>query len=506
MDAILKKGLVPWKLMPRGALDTYEPSPDVRVFIKQLSITTTGATFKNKTANSNSSASTADEAYKLTVSADGTASLSAASTSGVLYGLQSFVQLFYKHSDDRSGSYTKLAPVSISDEPKLVYRGVNLDVARSWYEVDDILRTIEGLAQNKLNHLHLHVTDSQSWPLEIPALPELAQKGAYAPGLSYSPRDIEHIQKFALRRGVRLNVEIDMPGHTTAIALAYPDLIAAAFAKPWGSYCAEPPCGTLQLNNPEVDTFIDKLFNDLMPRLAKYSDIFHTGGDEVNANSYTLDPTTKSSDPAVIGKGIQKLIDRTHAHVRKAGMIPMVWEEMLFDWNITLGKDVIIGAWHEGYAAKAVAQGYRAIAGSSDYWYLDCGHGGWINYPNEHAAGAFPFNDYCSPVKNWRKVYYYDPWAGIPAGQQHLLYGAEVHMWSEQTDGFSVDDMLWPRTSAAAEVMWSGRHDAKGQPRDQFDVVGRLAEIRERMLLHNFQMGPVQMPHCTQHDASECSY
>ncbi|CEJ81202.1 hypothetical protein VHEMI01345 [[Torrubiella] hemipterigena] len=501
IDAILNKGLVPWKLVPRGGLASFQPSTSDRTFIKTLAITVTGGAPSNNALN----ATTAEEAYKLTIGTDGAATINAATSSGVLRALQSFVQLFYKHEDGVSGSYTKLAPISIADEPRLIYRGVNLDVARSWYEVDDILRTIEGLAQNKLNSMHLHMTDSQSWPLEIPALPELAQKGAYAAGLTYKPSDIERIQQFALRRGIRVNVEIDMPGHTTAISLAYPELVAAANAKPWSNYCAEPPCGTLQLNNPKVDSFIDTLFGDLMPRLAKYSTMFHTGGDEVNANSYTLDPTTKSSDTATIAKGIQRLVDRAHAQIRKAGMIPMVWEEMVFDWNINLGKDVIVGTWHDGFTAKAVQKGYRTIGSSSDYWYLDCGHGGWINYNNANAANAFPFNDYCSPVKNWRKVYYYDPWAGIPADKQSLLYGAEVHLWSEQTDGVNVDDMLWPRGSAAAEVMWSGRRDAKGQLRDQFDVVGRLAEIRERMVLHGFRSGPVQMPHCTQHDPSECA-
>jgi hexosaminidase len=71
------------------------------------------------------------------------------------------------------------------------------------------------------------MTDGQSWPLDIPAFPDLSQKGAYRRGLSYSPSDIDEIQSYGLYRGVEVYIEIDMPGHTSAIALAYPDLVAA---------------------------------------------------------------------------------------------------------------------------------------------------------------------------------------------------------------------------------------------------------------------------------------
>lgn len=78
-------------------------------------------------------------------------------------------------------------------------------------------------------------------------------------------------------------------------------------------------------------------------------------------------------------------------------------------------------------------------------------------------------------------------------------------MWSEQTDPVNLDDMVWPRASAAAEVMWSGRQDATGQNRSQLDASPRLADMRERMVLRGVRAGPVQMVFCTQSNATECS-
>jgi hexosaminidase len=244
-----------------------------------------------------------------------------------------------------------------------------LDVSRNWYPVTDILRTIDALSWNKFNVLHIHMTDSQSWPMDIPALPLLSQKGAYQTGLSYSPSDIQLIQTYAIQRGINVVIEFDMPGHTTSIGFAYPNLIAAFDAKPWGTYCAEPPCGTLQLNNPDVDTFLETLFSDVLPRVQKYTAYFHTGGDEVNAQAYTLDPTVKSNDTKVIAGYIQKLVDRNHARVRAAGLAPIVWEEMLLNWNLTLGDDVVVQSWlSDDSVAAIVKQGHKALAGNYNFW------------------------------------------------------------------------------------------------------------------------------------------
>ena len=46
-----------------------------------------------------------------------------------------------------------------------------------------------------------------------------------------------------------------------------------------------------------------------------------------------------------------------------------MWEEMLTDWSLDLGKDTIIQAWQGPSAVEiAVREGYRVIAGSNDHW------------------------------------------------------------------------------------------------------------------------------------------
>jgi hexosaminidase len=310
-----------------------------------------------------------DESYRITLDEDGKATIAANSSIGIAHGLTSFTQLFYAHSDGRH-FYTPLAPLTIHDAPKFQHRGINLDVSRNWFAVADIKRQIDALSYNKMNRLHLHVTDAQSWPLEIPALPDLAKKGAYRPNLVYSRQDFRDIQRYAALKGVEVITEIDMPGHTSSIHYSYPDLIAAFNRQPdWSTYCAEPPCGTLKLNSSAVYDFLDTLFGDLLPRVAPYSSYFHTGGDEVNKNAYLLDDTVKSNDSAILQPLMQIFIDRNHAQVRKAGLTPVVWEEMLLDWNLTLGSDVVVQSWQSDEAvARIVEKGYKALVGNYKYW------------------------------------------------------------------------------------------------------------------------------------------
>jgi hexosaminidase len=295
---------------------------------------------------------------------------------GVMHGLTTLQQLFYASSSSKAKVWGK-GPVTIVDSPRFQHRGLNLDISRQWYPKETILKTIDTLAFNKMNRLHLHATDSQSWPLEIPAMPDLARKGAYAPGLTYSPKDLQEILDFAETRGVQVFIEIDMPGHTTSIADTYPDLIVGRNIQPnWDTYAAQPPSGSLKLNNTKVESFLTKLFTDLLPRLNKHTKYFHTGGDEINANVYELDPGVGSSDKTKIQPHLQRFSNHVQKEVKKQNMSPVVWEEMLNDWNVTLPEKAIVQVWQTDEAAKkATEKGFRVIQGNYNYWYLDCGQG-----------------------------------------------------------------------------------------------------------------------------------
>ncbi|CAK7232519.1 Glucosamine-6-phosphate isomerase (Glucosamine-6-phosphate deaminase) (GNPDA) (GlcN6P deaminase) [Sporothrix bragantina] len=506
LSAIFQDGLVPWKLHPKNSLDSFQP--DLYSGPKWVTSLTIKQTSKDTVNTFRPKAGEVDESYNLTLTTAGSATLTAVSSTGVLRGLETFAQLFYEHTDGNAW-YTPYAPVSIQDKPKYQHRGVLMDVARNWYDVKHIYRTIDAIAWNKMNRLHLHATDSQSWPLEIPSLPEVATKGAYRSDLTYGADDLEALQKYAVARGVELIVEIDMPGHIGSLSWSHPELIVAYDAFPYFWWCAEPPCGAFKLNSTDVDNFLDKLFADLMPRVAPYSAYFHLGGDELNANDSRLDPGVGTNATEVLQPLLQKFVSANLARVAAHNLSAFVWEEIPLTWNVTLNNNTVVQTWLGESSVKTLTdQGIKIIDSNYNYWYLDCGRGQWLNFANGEAYSTYyPFNDWCDPAKNWRLVYSHDPANNLTEEEAKLVLGGEVALWSETADGTNLDTLLWPRGSAAGEVLWSGNKDpVTGQNRSQMDVSPRLNEWRERMLRRGVMAAPVQMMWCTQADNStECS-
>ena len=485
---------MPWKFYQRHTNFEPDPSGD-KTYITSITIEE-NTSLKRSLSNT----SLSDESYTLSVQNDGSVLVNIIDPIGGVRALTTLTQLFYVHSVAGAGVYTPFAPVSIADSPSFEHRGLNLDISRNYIAPSDVIRTIDAMSVVKLNRLHLHAADAQSWPLEIPALPSLAAQGSYYNGLIYSVADLQNVQTYGAYRGIEVYVEIDTPGHTDAISWAYPDLITASNELDWSTYSAEPPSGQLELNSSAVTNFVTTLFNDLLPRVKPFDTYFHTGGDEINVNCYLVDPTVGSNVTAVIQPLLQDFVTQAHSIVRANGLSPIVWEELIVDWNLTLPtNDTIVQTWRSSAAIEEItSRGYKTLFGEYNYWYLDCGFGQWLDPiagdPNTQIVP--PYTDYCSPLKNWREIYSYDPLVNItdPA-QRSLVIGGEVHMWGEQNDGDSLDNKVWPRAAAAAEVMWSGFVGPAGVNES---VTRRLADVRERLVTMGVQPQPVQMTWCLQ--------
>ncbi|OCT53510.1 Beta-hexosaminidase 2 [Cladophialophora carrionii] len=512
IKSIHRSKFVPWKLHKRNT--TYEPDRSApRQYISRLQIQQRHCPPPERFRPS--SFFGGDESYEILLT-NGTAFITSNSSIGTIRGLQSFQQLFFAHSA-LSGAYTPFVPVKIADRPEWRHRGLSIDIARNPFEPQDLLRTIDGMAMAKMSRLHVHATDSQSWPIEIPSLPELAQKGAYHPGLVWTARSLREVQMYGASKGVSVYLEIDMPGHTASIAHTYPELIAAYNELDWSTFAAEPLSGQLKLNLSAVDTFISTLLHDILPRTRQYTSLYHVGGDEVNLVAYTLDETVKSDNPEVLQPFLQRLIDHVVGTSIQFGLQPIVWEEMLLDWNLTLPSagpedpttQTLVQVWRNSERIEEVLKrGHRAIFSDYHHWYLDCGYGVFLDpYASGKSPPGVPYNtsggfssrlkkpylDYCAPFHNWRHMYTYDPVAGIARELHNSIEGGEVLMWSEQTDSQDLDSKLWPRVAAAAEVLWSGtRNESMLEA-----ATSRLGEWRERVVVDlGIRSSPVTMTWC----------
>ncbi|MBR3553768.1 MAG: beta-N-acetylhexosaminidase [Clostridia bacterium] len=166
----------------------------------------------------------APEGYRLTV-CENKVTIVGSDPAGTFYGVQTLAQLLLQNDGE-------LPELSITDAPRLPYRGLMLDCASCFLPKADILRYLDAMALHKLNRLHWHLTDDGGWRLELYQNLLFAQIGgtgrtARRFGLQtqfYTKADVAEILAYAAERFITVVPEIDAPGHVTAALAAYPDL------------------------------------------------------------------------------------------------------------------------------------------------------------------------------------------------------------------------------------------------------------------------------------------
>ncbi|KAL4249769.1 Beta-hexosaminidase [Abortiporus biennis] len=426
------------------------------------------------------------ESYQLSIPASSIqrATLSANSTLGLLRGLTTFEQLWFNHNI--TGGNTKYmlnSPVQIVDSPAFPYRGFSLDTARNFYSVDDILRTVDAMSWVKMSILYWHVADSQSFPLDVPGFPELATQGAYSTSEIYSQSDVKKIVQFANERGIDVVMELDSPGHTTAIGFAHPEHIACPAKSPWQTYANEPPAGQLRIASPDTLNFSKVLFQSVAQMLP--GTMMSSGGDEVNLPCWEDDEETQADltkRNITIADALNQFIVEIQGVLANAKKMPFIKSDMILTHNVPIHNNTVAVVWQSSAdAASMAARNVKFIHQPSDYFYLDCGAGEWVG---NDVLG----NSWCDPFKTWQRAYSFDPFANLTESQHSLVLGGQMPLWSEQSSSENLDSIVWPRLAVGAEIFWTGSTLPDGTPRinpnatSGTNALARLNELRYRLV------------------------
>jgi hexosaminidase len=399
-----------------------------------------------------------DESYSLEISAAG-AKLEATTTLGIMRGLQTFLQLVQTTSDGF------VAPaITIQDKPRFPWRGLMIDVGRHLIPLDALKRNLDGMAAVKLNVFHWHLSDNQGFRVESKKFPKLTEMGS--DGLYYTQDEVRDLIAYAHDRGIRIVPEFDMPGHSTAWFVGYPELASGPgpyqIERKWGVF--DPAMDPTQERTYKfLDAFIGemtKLFPD---------QYFHIGGDEVNGKQWDTNPQIQAFMRAHGLKTNQDLQayfnTRVQKIVSKHGKTMVGWDEIL---RPDLPKDIVVQSWRgQDSLAAAARQGYRGIL--SYGYYLD------LMWPASRHYAVDPMSDGA---------------ANLTAEEKQRILGGEACMWSEYVSPENIDSRIWPRTAAIAERLWS--------PQDVTDVNSmyqRLDYVSRWLdwlgLTHNSSYGPM---------------
>lgn len=407
------------------------------------------------------------EAYSINVSSDGILVRAVAPE-----GIYRATRTLLKSVGTEKTSSVEFPSAEVSDWPRFGYRGLMLDVSRHFSDVEMVKRTIDMLALHQLNIFHWHLTDDQGWRIEIKSHPELTEVGAWRDdtvvgrylggtdyptdgkrhGGFYTQEQIREIVAYAKERYIEIIPEIDLPGHTSAVLAAYPQLGCEdkeyKVANRWGVIrdvlCAGNPASL-------------DLFKDIMDEVCELfpGKYIHLGGDECVKDRWKACPKCQKKirelglkDGSRYSKEdyLQSwFMGEVASYVQSKGKRVIGWDEILEGVPM---DDSVIMSWRgtEG-GITAARMGHDVVMTPTSDMYFDQSQT-LASQLEEIPVGGFI---------NVMKVYSYEPLPAslTPEQQKHIL-GCQANVWCEYMPEERIRQyQILPRLAALSEVQWT---------------------------------------------------
>lgn len=412
---------------------------------------------------------TADESEQYTLRVGEVVQLEG-SAAGLFYGIQTLRQLLTSE-----GEVWGLPNVTIDDSPRFAYRGVMLDVARTFFDVDTVKAFIDRAASLKFNRLHLHLTDDQGWRLQIDSRPLLTERGSTTaalgrPGGFYTKEDFREIVRYAAERHMIVIPEIDLPGHTHAIGLAYPEVVEApvmndnllAQSRALGQPLpieGEPYLGW-GVGHSSVKIHKEATWEFLRDVLTELADLtpgpyLHVGGDEALG--------TPQAD-------FDAFIERVTALTAELGKTPVAWHEA---GSAQVAEGTIGQYWgstepdeaHADAARRFAERGGSVIMSPSTTAYLD-----------QKYDADFPLGLDWAALIDLETSYRWEPTSVVDGLPAEAIIGVEAPLWSETIATLDdIDQLVFPRVAAIAEIAWSQAESREwGSFRERVGALGAV--------------------------------
>lgn len=418
------------------------------------------------------------EGYRLSVTTKNI-SIKANEPAGLFYGLQTLFQLFPKEIESTTPVKNikwKIPCVEITDYPRFAWRGLMLDVARHFFSKEDVKHYMDDMVRYKFNILHLHLTDDEGWRLEIKSLPQLTKVGAwnvrkvgyfgtFSPPAADEPRDfggfytqddLREIIQYAKERFINILPEIDVPAHSLAAIVSYPELSCTPEANTYKVRSGEPIMdwshgapplalvdNTLCPANEKVYQFLNKVITEVA-QLFPFQYI-HMGGDEAPHNFWEknemIKDLMKRKGLTAIEQVQNYFTKKVDSIVKSKGKKFIGWDEILEGGG--LPSDAAVMSWRGMKGGiEAAKKGHEVVMSPTDYAYLDYMQGDVAIEPRIYGSLTLS------------KTYQFEP---LPDGvDAKYIKGAQANLWTEQVYNIRhAEYMTYPRALAISESVWS---------------------------------------------------
>jgi hexosaminidase len=423
--------------------------------------------------------------YRITVGADSEPKIEADDEDGAFYAQVTLDKL-----------PRPLPPVTIEDWPDLPYRGFMLDVVRDFRTMDEVLQILDLMASWKLNTLHFHLADDESWCLEIKDLPELTEYGAHhalpdwnlqetsalkptANGrisnvTYYTSEEYKQILRYAWERRIRVISEFDTPGHSRASIKAM-----QAYEQRTGdtSFRLQDPADTshywsaqdftdnvLSVYLPSVYKFYGVVFDEVI-RLHQEAGVplpaIHIGGDEVPDGAWSGRDRHEMKE--IFTNGMLDLAEERG--IRLAG-----WEDIARNLEPETQERLKRSLYFLNVWNTNGIEGFPVVLSPAAYTYLDLAYGdspneiglSWAGYVDERKTFALQPKDYTGDI-----------------------IGVEAQLWSSQLRSFNdVTYQMLPKALGVVERAWNANPDWSSNEvfANDFDRFYSIVNAKEKPL------------------------
>lgn len=401
-----------------------------------------------------------NESYELTINKTG-AWASAACSLGLVRAFSTVAQVLA--SDSESVALTWL-PAKVKDEPRFAHRGLVLDTARRFVSKEVLRRVVHGMMLAKLNVLHWHITDDDSFPMFSTNYRGLCFDAAFSKNMVYYPEDIRELTQYAAEMGVRVVPELGTLSHVRAVALHRPlhDIVACFNSpvpydvKDVHTIRGGPPKAVLDPSKGKTYEFIRGIVADVVNYFK--DEYVHLGGDDVKTDCWDKIPDIKRFMKEHNLSNYEELItyhfSREHEILKDLNA-----SRKIVRWlsdkksGVKYSPETILHYWGQSQNIPKLKDLYpnnKFILSPIDFVHTDCG--------NENAYGG---KASCAPFHTWSKMYNFEP-TNYGLLQDKVL-GGEVCAFSEALNEDNVEAKIWPRAAAFAAALWEPKRSGKAE-------------------------------------------
>lgn len=336
------------------------------------------------------------------------------------------------------------------------------------------------MAMLKMNVFHWHLTDGMGWRLEIKKFPKLVSvgsnigEGPEQKGF-YSQEEVKEIIRYAAERHIMVVPEIDMPGHSEAALIAYPEFSCFGLAPdPQMSFSPVIFCA----GKESVIHFLKDILDEVCQLFP--SPYIHLGGDEAPKDNWDICGECQNKIKALGLTGsndLQRYFSSEMAsYLKTKNKKAIFWGDVLLSGGYPLPDNVVIHWWnyrsHKDMELKlAIRQNYQVICGTNQYTYLNFPVNPWAGY-----AANRTFDIKTAYENNPSKDHSDKP----------LVLGMSCALWTDyHVTESMIDQRLFPRILALSEQMWH-----EGSYKSFEDFYSIVKSKKDWFELKGYQFGP----------------